>query len=88
MARPAVYEGTLDEINARYGKELSGRHLKIIVDEGKEPENRVVRPFHESATPEEWIEALQAWATEHVADRPFLSDKSIDRDSIYEGRGE
>ena len=88
MAHTQIYEGTLDEITSRYGKELSGLRLKVMVDNASVSENRTVKPFHETATPEQWVEALRAWATGHNSGKPFLSDEAIDRESIYEGRGE
>jgi hypothetical protein len=82
-----VYVGTLEEITSRYGKELAGRPLKVVVDDSSSS-NSVVKPFYETATPEEWADALRVWATSHDPNTPFLSDEAIDRESIYEGRGE
>jgi len=88
MAQAEVYEGTLDEITARYGKELSGLRLKVIVDDAATSGNGAMHPFYEGATPDQWIEALRSWAASHDSNRPLLSEKAIDRESIYEGRGE
>lgn len=88
MALSQVYEGTLDEIVARYGKELNGYRLKIVIDEGVTPDSETARPFYETATPEEWSRALHEWAAGHDAATPLLSDADIDRESVYEGRGE
>jgi hypothetical protein len=46
-----------------------------------------VRPFHETATPEEWSHAWRAWAAGHGSPSPGLSEAAVSRDSIYEGRG-
>ena len=81
MAHAQVYEGTLEDIVAQYGRELTGRHLKVIV----EPDKRE-KPFYETATPEEWEQALREWAASHPTRYPPLSDEAISRDSIYEGR--
>lgn len=87
MAQTQVYVGTLEEITSRYGKELAGRPLKVVVVDSSSS-NSVVKPFYETATPEEWAHALRVWATSHDPNTPFLSDEAIDRESIYEGRGE
>ena len=88
MAHVQVYEGTLDEITVRYGDELSGLRLKVIVDDTSGSGTEAGKPFHESATPEQWGEALRAWASGHDPDLPLLSDEAVERESIYEGRGE
>ena len=88
MTQVQVYEGTLDEITARYGKELAGRHLKVFVDDTPSQVNGTNKPFYETATPEEWGDALRVWSTSHDPNIPLLSDEAIDRESIYEGRGE
>jgi hypothetical protein len=46
------------------------------------------KPFHETATPEQWIDALRAWAASHKPGAPLLSDEAVERDSIYAGRAE
>jgi hypothetical protein len=88
MAQDQVYEGTLDEIVARYGKELAGHNLKVFVDDKPVQVNGSAKPFYETATPDEWADSLRDWATSHNPNIPLLSDEAIDRDSIYEGRGE
>ncbi len=88
MALPLIYEGTLDEITARYGKELLGRRLKIVELDEPVTANAAIKPFYETASPEQWGEALRAWAAGHDPTTPLLSDDAIDRESIYEGRGE
>lgn len=42
------------------------------------------RPFHETATAEEWVTAFQAWAANHRHDAPPLSDYAVSRESMYE----
>ena len=85
MPQATIYEGTLDEITARYGKELLGRRLKVIaLDEPVEVVDSL-KPFYETATSDEWGEALRAWADSHDPRTPLLSEEAIDRDSIYEG---
>ena len=86
IAQPQIYEGTLDEITARYGKELAGLRLKVIVDENIQ-EKADVPPFYDTATAQEWNDALCQWATSHDPAASLLSDADIDRESIYEGRG-
>ena len=88
MSNPQIYKGTLDEITARYGKELSGLHLKVTVEDESILDNEVARPFYDAAAPEQWAEALRAWAASHTHLTPLLADEALDRESIYEGRGE
>ncbi len=88
MAQPQVYEGTLDEITTHYGKELFGRRLKVVTVDEPPATNESLKPFYETATPEQWGEALRAWAASHDPNAPLLSAEAINRDSIYEGRGE
>ena len=86
MAIQRVYEGTLDEINSRYGNELKGRQLTVIVqDSAPEPTEQ---PFYETATAEEWSREWRAWTKNHSRNTPLLSNEAVERDSIYEGRGE
>ena len=86
MALEQVYEGTFEEIIARYGKELADRHVKVTVQE-TDNAAREARPFYETATPEEWTKEWREWAANHSHLSTPLSDEAIDRDSIYEGRG-
>ncbi len=88
MAQQQVYVGTLEEIVNRYGKELNGRRLKVIVDESMGQPKEVAPAFYETASPAEWTRALREWAAAHPSDTPPLSDAATDRESIYEGRGE
>lgn len=44
-------------------------------------ENRKERPFYETATPEEWIRELNAWAASHDPNTPVILDDS--REAIY-----
>ena len=84
VAQAPIYEGTLDEITARYGKELFGQRLRVVaVDEPAATEG-ASEPFYETATPEQWGEALRAWAASHDPHTPLLSDEAIDRESIYQ----
>ena len=42
------------------------------------------RPFHETATAEEWVIAFRTWAESHRHDGPPLSDYAVSRESMYE----
>ena len=81
-----TYEGTFAEINRRYGKELEQKRVKVTVEE-TEIKTEETRPFHETATAEEWITALREWGDSHPRTGVPLSDEAMDRESIYEGRG-
>ena len=52
--------------------------LKQLVKENVEQ-----RPFHETATAEEWVKAFRAWAANHHHNAPPLSDYALSRESIY-----
>jgi len=43
------------------------------------------RPFHETATPEEWVSALEDFIR-NFPQHPVLSDEAISRESIYRER--
>ena len=40
--------------------------------------------FYETATAEEWIQALKDWSISHRRDTPLLSDYAVSRAGIYE----
>ena len=84
MATSKVYEGTLEEIMARYGSELRGRHLRVLVDDDSESSDQVASPS-ESAS--QWVKAFTEWANGQDTTRVSLSSEAMSRDSIYEGRG-
>jgi len=44
------------------------------------------RPFHETATIEEWEKALTEWVNMERPRHPTLSDEAISRESIYRER--
>ena len=41
------------------------------------------RPFHETATAEEWVTAFRTWAAGHRHDAPPLSNYAVSRESMY-----
>ena len=89
MGKSLVYEGTLEELTKRYGKELRGRRLRVVVDETTTDSGEAhAEPFYENASPDEWSNSLREWASSHDTNSLPLSDWAVDRDSIYEGRGE
>jgi NAD-specific glutamate dehydrogenase len=42
------------------------------------------RPFHETATTEEWVTAFREWARNHRHNAPPFSDYGVSRESMYE----
>ena len=40
--------------------------------------------FYDTATAEEWIQALKDWSISHRRDTPLLSDYAVSRAGIYE----
>jgi len=87
MSHAPVYEGTLGEIIDRYGKELNGHRLKVTLADDTDEEEVADRPFYETATAEEWSQALREWTNLFDQTIAPLSDEAISRESIYEGRG-
>ena len=81
MSQPIVIEGTGLELE-RYLKKRPKERFRLTPLAAMDQ-----RPFYETATAEEWIKELRAWAASHDPTTPPLSDEAIDRDSIYEGRG-
>lgn len=53
----------------------------LPISEGMNGENRQ-RAFHDTATAEEWIKELYAWAGSHSPDTPVILDDS--REAIYD----
>jgi hypothetical protein len=80
MAHPQAIEGTGEELE-RYLKERRQDRFRLIPLQAHEE-----RPFHETATTEEWIAALYAWSSSHDPRTTPLPDEAMSRDSIYEGR--
>lgn len=57
-------------------------HLDTMLEQLVEPKER---PFYETATPEEWVRALQEWSQSHRGwNAPLLSDEAVSRRGIYE----
>ena len=42
------------------------------------------RPFHETATNEEWVNAFRAWTANHYHNAPPLSDYALSRENMYQ----
>lgn len=82
------------EIEKRLVKEAGKKGLTIetfievfIEDNLAEAEDKPKeKPFHETATPEEWIAELKKWSESHDKTTPFLSDEATRRENIYEDR--
>jgi len=43
----------------------------------------LVRPFYETATPEEWVIEFTKWADSHDPNTPALQIAAVSRESIY-----
>jgi len=59
------------------GKTLAAFLSPLLPPNGKQEE----RPFYETATPEEWIRELNAWAASHDPNTPVILDDN--RAAIY-----
>lgn len=80
MAEPMVVEGTGRELE-RLPKQQPGVRFRLT----RLPQESQ-RPFHQTATPEQWIAELRSWAASHDPHTPPFSDEAVSRESIYEGR--
>jgi hypothetical protein len=58
----------------------------FIEDNLKEEQPEKEKPFHETATREEWIAEFDKWVDSHRTDTPLLSDEATRRENIYEDR--
>jgi hypothetical protein len=71
------------------GKTLAALLTPLLPTNGVHPSDGPIglddmqkeRPFYETATPEEWIRELNAWAASHDPNTPVLLDDS--REAIY-----
>lgn len=61
-------------------------YLKGLLLNGSAKEPARERHFQETATPEEWIAALNEWAASHDPNTPALSIEDVSRETIYEDR--
>ncbi|MEA5507982.1 hypothetical protein VB735_33855 [Halotia wernerae UHCC 0503] len=71
----------LAKISNRTPEEIKP-HLNTMLDHLVQPSRE--RPFHETATAEEWVTAFREWAASHRHDAPPLSDYAVSRSSMYE----
>jgi hypothetical protein len=76
--RVAAILDTLQKRAEAQGVSLDALLLPLVPLNGGEAE----RPFYETATPEEWIKELYAWAESHDPNTPVILDDS--REVIYE----
>jgi hypothetical protein len=60
-------------------------HFEMMLERLVQTEER---PFYETATPQEWVQAFHEWVESHRdMNLPQLSDEAISRESIYGERG-
>ena len=76
--RVAAILDTLQKRAEAEGVSLDAILLPLVPLNGSDGE----RPFYETATPEEWIKELYAWAESHDPNTPVILDDS--REVIYE----
>jgi hypothetical protein len=50
--------------------------------------NGTIKHFQETATPQEWSEALRSFAAKFASDAPDISDEALRRENIYEREDE
>jgi hypothetical protein len=43
-----------------------------------------MRPFYETATPEEWVREFPKWAESHDPNMPGLTPEDLSREKMYE----
>jgi predicted DNA-binding protein len=81
------------EIEKRLAKEADKKGLpietfiEVFIEENLEEAEEKEKPFHETASREEWIAEFDKWIESHK-DRglPYLSDEATRRENIYEDR--
>ncbi len=56
-------------------------HLDAMLSQLVEPQ--MERPFYETATAQEWVQALHSWSESHDRNTPLLSDYAVSREGIY-----
>jgi hypothetical protein len=61
-------------------------YLRSLLLNGNAKEPTRERHFQETATPEEWIAALDEWVKSHDPNTPGLSIEDVSRETIYEDR--
>jgi hypothetical protein len=63
-------------------------YIEVLIEEkvNGETEKPKEKPFHETATREEWLAEFDRWVKSHRTDTPLLSDEATRRESIYEDR--
>ncbi len=82
------------EIEKRLAKEADKKGLpietfiEVFIEDNLEEETETSteekeKPFHETATKEEWIAKLKKWSESHDRTTPFLSDEATRRENIY-----
>ena len=86
------------EIEKRLAEKAKQNGLKIetylevfieenLDDEAELPMEEKEKPFHETATKEEWLAEFRKWIDSHKdKDYPVLPDEAYNRESIYEDR--
>jgi hypothetical protein len=72
---------TLAKITNRTPNEIKP-HLDAMLSQLVEPQ--MERPFYETATVQEWVQALHSWSESHEQNTPLLSDYAVSREGIYE----
>lgn len=83
MATSKVYERTLEEITERYGSQLRGRHLRVLVDDDSSSDSQNHSPS-ESAL--QGVGAFSKCVSGQDSNRVSLPDEAMSRDVFYEGR--
>lgn len=76
----AAIVDSLAKITSRTPEEIKP-HLHTMLERLVQPTER---PFYETATPQEWVQAFHEWVESHRdMNLPSLSDEAISRESIY-----
>lgn len=75
------------EVESRLHQEASKRgqqaeeYARMLLESLLAPSGQ--RPFYETATPEEWVQAFSAWVASHEATQPPLPPEALTREHFY-----
>jgi len=61
--------------------------IEVFIEDSLEAVEEKEKPFHETATKEEWLAEFRKWIDSHKdKDYPVLPDEAYSRETIYEDR--
>jgi hypothetical protein len=77
---PPDVESRLQEEASKRGQ-AAGEYARTLLESLLLPSGQ--RPFYETATPEEWVQAFRAWVASHDTTQPPLPPEALTREHFY-----